>query len=132
MTKRNRPGQGRPFTHGGSAAVRDISAGKPLQGLAALEERSVRAQLETEGRLELIITLASRLTAAANLYWNALQASAERGNLAELDRYIARFGWLAQASIRAWATVGTDESRKAEDIGALIKALREGRRDDGA
>lgn len=115
--------------HGGEAAVYAIHQGRELTGLAAQAEREVRDELETAGRSALVVRTATRLQAAADLYWNAIQAAAEQGSIKDLDGYIARFGWLAGAALRAWAQV---KAERPDDGGALdYEAILEGaRRDD--
>lgn len=53
--------------------------------------------------------LTSRLKAACDMYYNALVRAGEEGDLQKLDRYTARFGWLATATLRALAQVKQEE-----------------------
>lgn len=96
-------------THGGESAVKSIQRGESFTGLAAQEERTVTADLETRGRREMVREQCIRLHTASRLYWNAVQSAADAGDLAKLDGYIARFGWLAGASLRAWAQLRGEE-----------------------
>lgn len=122
FTEGNRAAQ----RHGGEAAVKAIQRGEPLTGLAAEAERAVYSELETEGRPALVIRNAARLQAACDLYWNAIQAVADQGNLKMLDSYIQRFGWLAGCSLRAWDAVRKEQPDKSgADIVDAIKAARE-------
>ncbi len=98
----NQPGN---TVHGGAGAVLRIQEGKPFVGLAAQEERQVVADLEDQGRAALIRETAVRLQVACRLYWGAVQAAADAGDLKRLDSYVARFGWLAGAALRAWMLV---------------------------
>lgn len=111
-----RPGHRVTTKHGGEAAVKAIQRGEPLTGLAAIEERQVKADLEDLGRAELVKEMAIRLHVAARLYWNAIATVADRVSadkqqvaLLQLDKYVARFGWLAGATIRAWREVRVEE-----------------------
>lgn len=94
-------GNKRSEKHGGEAATRAISRGQPFTGLAAEEEQTVTIQMEDEGPVVMAKVNAVRLQTASNLYWNALVKAIDDGNLELMDRYVARFGWLAQATQRA-------------------------------
>ena len=111
-------GNTRGQVHGGAAAVQRIAQGESFDGLAALEERAVIEDLETAGRGELVKEAAVRLHTAMRLYWGAVQSAADAGDLAALDRYCARFGWLAASALRAWREV-REEARAAGTDGAL-------------
>jgi hypothetical protein len=94
--------------HGGEAAIERIRKGEPFSGLAHNEELHIRDQLENVGRSEVVLENAVRLQTAANLYWDAIMKAAEDNDLSKLDRYMARYGWLAGAALRAWAQVKSD------------------------
>jgi hypothetical protein len=65
---------------------------------------------------------AVRLQVASELYWNAVQKAAESGDLKKLDHYISRFGWLAGASLRAWAQLRQEERRRpTADITTILR-----------
>ncbi len=91
--------------HGGEAAVKSIQKGEPMHGLAAETEQAVSAELELSGSYSMIEKNAVRLQTACELYWGAIMKSAETGDLHSLDHYVARYGWLASVSLRAWAQV---------------------------
>jgi len=112
--------------HGGEGAVKAIQHGKPFQGLAAQEEENVAADLEAQGRAAMVEEQATRLHTAARLYWAAVQKAADSGDLQKLDAYIARFGWLASASLRAWEQVRKEDAArpKALDYDQLVKELK--------
>jgi len=97
-----REGNTATLKHGGRAALNALTAGKPFTGLARLVQEEVEADLETQGRPALVKELAVRLHTASRLYWTAIQHAADKGDLKLLDGYVARFGWLAQAALRAW------------------------------
>ncbi|MBN1975956.1 MAG: hypothetical protein JW918_01020 [Anaerolineae bacterium] len=107
--------------HGGESAVKAIQRGEPLTGLAAQAEADVYTELDTKGRPALVIRNAARLQAATDLYWNAIQAVADQGNLEMLDKYVKRFGWLAGASLRAWESA-RKESAQGDD-GLILDAM---------
>lgn len=108
--------------HGGSAAIMHIQNGQPFTGLARSEEQHVRNQLEEVGRSEVVLENAVRLQTAANLYWQAIVKSAEDGNLAVLDKFVARYGWLAGAALRAWAQVKTEQGTRPGVTAEMVLA----------
>lgn len=100
--------------HGGEAAVKAIQSGAPFAALAAQTEQAVEADLDLGGRVALVKELAVRLQTASRLYWDAIQAAAERAQddeqwLQKLDGYIARYGWLAGHALRAWGQHRAEE-----------------------
>lgn len=117
--------------HGGEGAVKAIQHGRDLTGLAAREEELVKREYAELGRAELVEEQAIRLHTASRLYWNAVQAAADAGDLDKLDAYVARFGWLASATLRAWAEVRREEASKprALDYDELVKELKRNGRD---
>ena len=115
------------IVHGGAGAVRRIQEGKPFVGLAAQEEARVKADLESAGRSELVKEAAIRLHTAMRLYWNAVVAAADAGDLKKLDSYCARFGWLAGAALRAWREVREEGRADRLDLpGAIAHVIIEG------
>ncbi len=94
------------FIHGGEGAVRRISQGKPFLGLAADAQKAVEVELEEKGLDEIVKVNAIRLQSALNLYFGAIEKAAADGDLTAFDRYVARYGWLAGVTLRAWAQVG--------------------------
>lgn len=108
--------------HGGEGAIKRLGAGLEYVGLAHEVELAVIAELETDGRAAIVTRNARRLQAACDLFWNAVTKAAQDGDLEKLDRYVARFGWLAQAALRAWAQV-KQEQRDADDGHAETKAI---------
>lgn len=126
------PGMQNALKYGGEGAIKRISTGKPLIGIAAEEEKAVTAELADKGVSELSKADAVKLQAAANLYWNAVCKAAQDGDIAALDRYVARFGWLMGVTLRAWAQVRNDEKDIAKgqvslvDVLAAMDAAKEG------
>ncbi len=128
------PGKGNQSAtiHGGAGAVRAIQKGEPFKGLAAKTEQEVKAEFYEAGRASMVEEQAVRLHTAARLYWNAVQKAADEGDLEKLDSYIARFGWLAGASLRAWEQVRKEEGNKPPslDYDELIKELQNDGQED--
>jgi hypothetical protein len=100
--------------HGGDGAVKRISEGKPFIGLAEDERLAVEAQYKDGGQLPFMEANAIRCQAALNLFWNAVLKAAQDGDLLAFDRYIARYGWLAGVTMRAWADVGKEAKTKGK------------------
>jgi len=112
--------------HGGAGAVDALRLGQPFKGLAAQEERNVKQDLDGMGRAGLVKETAIRLHTASRLYWAAVCSAADEGDLKRLDSYCARFGWLAGASLRAWAQVKAEQPDGAGvlDYEDLLEAQR--------
>ena len=121
------PGQSGYERHGGEGCVKAIQRGTPLTGLAAVEEAQVKADLDELGRAELVKEAAVRLHTAMRLYWAAVQSAADAGDLKRLDGYCARFGWLASASLRAWAQLKSERPDGANvlDYEQVLAAQRQ-------
>lgn len=116
------------MVHGGDAALTHIKAGAELTGPARDAELAVYTELANEGRPAIVTRTAVRLQAACDLFWAALVDAGERGDLQALDRYVARFGWLAGASLRAWTQV-RDEEKNAPD-GLDYERILEGQKNE--
>lgn len=106
--------------HGGGSAIKEIQHGLPLSGLAAEEERAVTVELEQSGIDAIQEKNAIRLQSVANLYWDAIQKCAAEGNLALLDGYVQRLGWLIGTASRQWLQVqaNRDAALRGRKIGA--------------
>ena len=127
-TKFTEGNQAAKIVHGGAGAVRRIQEGKPFVGLAAQEEANVTADLEAVGgRAALVKEAAVRLHTAMRLYWGAVQAAADAGDLEALDKFTKRFGWLANSALRGWERVRAED---ADHAGAIdyeqVLAQKEG------
>lgn len=122
------------LVHGGAGALSRIRDGKEFIGLAAQEEKQVQAEIDAEGVLPVIAKGARRLETAARLYWNAVQAASERGDLDALTAFIKVFGWLQASAIRSLSAVR--EAQKDGDPGgdaehrAIIAKYSEVKDDD--
>jgi hypothetical protein len=64
--------------HGGAKARKDLTTGAEFAGPAAIAEANVKAELANSGRVSLVERGATRLQAAADLYWGALSQLAEQ------------------------------------------------------
>lgn len=113
----------RALKHGGEGAIRRISEGKPLIGAAYEEQKRVEADLAEVGIDGLVQDDAIRLQTACNLYWTAIEKAAQEGNLAALDRYIARFGWLVGVTLRALAQMKANEKARAKTAAGIVDVM---------
>lgn len=107
---------GNAVKHGGEAALDRIKTGEALTGPAREAELAAIDEFNTAGRQSLVLRNALRLQAACDLFWQAVNGAAEAGDLEALDRYVARFGWLAGASLRAWAQVAQEEKEAGQAL----------------
>ncbi len=110
--------------HGGEGAIRRISEGKPFLGLAADEQKAIEAELQASGQAEIVKGDAIRLQTAANLYWNAVMKAAQDGDIAALDRYVARYGWLSGVTLRAWQQVAANDKAAAHNGPSVIDVIQ--------
>ncbi|TDA65931.1 MAG: hypothetical protein D9V45_03030 [Chloroflexi bacterium] len=121
--------------HGAEGALRRRNEGKPFIGLAAEEEKAVLADLQEMGIAELVKRDAIRLQTITNLYYAAVQKAAETGDIMAFDRYVARLGWLAGVTLRAWQQVTNDQKDAAKsaagivDVMTAIRKARDDKRD---
>jgi len=116
--------------HGGEGAVKAIQKGDPFHGLAAETEQAVSAELVNSGAYSMIEKNAVRLQTACELYWGAIMKAAETGDLQSLDHYVARYGWLASVSLRAWAQVRQEQRRKDNlTPETVLEAVKHGKED---
>ena len=113
--------------HGGAGAMQRISEGKSFLGIAAETEKEITAELAESGLASMVERDAIRLQTAADLYYGAVLKAAADGDIALMDRYVARFGWIAGVTIRAWETVNRLQSKKAG--GNVIDLLGGGKHD---
>ncbi len=109
--------------HGGEAGIKALAAGEPLTGLAKQAEDGARDRLEIDGRAAVVRENAIRLQAVADLFYNAVQKAANEGNLALLDRYSQRYGWLAMSALRALAQLAAEEKDAAKGQTSLVEVL---------
>jgi hypothetical protein len=119
------------LVHGGAAADKKISHGEPLTGIAADAQASVRADYESGGASSMVKENAERLQAASRLYWDAITAAAQAGDIKSLDTYVARFGWLASKALLAWAEVKRQDKTRGDKAGFILDAIKEAENDKG-
>jgi len=98
--------------HGGEAALKALHAGKPLAGLAYEAEQAVKAEIQAGGVEQIVKRDAIQLQAIADLFLSAVHKAAQEGDIPALDRYVARYGWLAGVSLRAWQQVTANDRAK--------------------
>jgi hypothetical protein len=122
--------------HGGGAAITALQKGEPLTGPGRQAELAVYEDLETQGRAFLVRRNAARLQAAADLYWGAIVRLMEGiGDdepadvvILKLDTFVKRFGWLAGASLRAWAAVKEEEKASGSMLADYEEIVSEAER----
>lgn len=94
-------------------AIKRISEGKPLIGIAAEEEKAVMRELELAGIPALKKTLAVRLQSVLNLTWNTINKAILEGDLDTAQDYIKIFSLLSPRALAAWNEVQKDEKELA-------------------
>lgn len=112
--------------HGGAAAIKALSTGTQFTGLAAETQGEVETDLVNKGQASMVVENATRIQAAARLYWNAISKAMDDGDLALLDHYIARFGWLVGVANRAWDQASKDmPNKKRHDVIDLLRGTND-------
>lgn len=107
--------------HGAEGALRRKNEGKPFLGLAADTEKAVTNELDNAGIHALVRRDAIRMQTISDLYYSAVLKAAQDGDLNALDRYVARYGWIQSATLRALAQVAADEKDAAK--GASVSTI---------
>jgi hypothetical protein len=124
------PGNEARLTHGGSRAVQDLAAGRPLRGVALEFAQEVAREIAEDGPIEFLWARAIDHAAVARLYFGLLLAE---DDAVTLDGWTKRFGWLNAATFRMVRDIIKLEGEQ-DDGGALdyeaILAAREARGDD--
>jgi hypothetical protein len=121
-------------SHGGASGVRSLGNGSELRGLAAESQRTVEAELATDGRAAIVQRAAVRLEAVARLFYNAILSATEQGDFGKLASYAQRYGWLQARALAAWAQV--KQEAKDRDSGPSAREVLDnlhstyGRNDD--
>jgi hypothetical protein len=108
------------FKNGAEAAVVDIRHGAPLRDLAATSQQDVHRDLEDHGASYLVREQAERLHAVSRLFWDACLAAAQNGDIQQLDSMVARFGWLASSSLRAWQLVQAEDKKHGPTLDHML------------
>lgn len=116
------------FSHGGEKGIKQLQRGEPLTDLAAEAEVGVRTELASDAGLTGIVERdAVRLQSVADLFFAAVVKAAQDGDLANLERYSARFAWLTAAAVRAW--LATNDLQKKDGRNNILEMLKGGDRD---
>ena len=117
------------FKHGGAMARRQLTTGEDFTGLAREVEKSIQADYDTRGPLELLRRDAVRLQTASELYWSALMGAAENGEIQKFESYMKTYGWLVAAAARVLKEViplqGKEPPITAAEVIATIKGSNE-------
>ena len=124
MTQTGQTGNQKATKHGAEGAIRRISEGQPFLGIALDTQKDVEARLEGEGLEAIVQANAIRLQTATDLYYQAVLKAAQDGDTAAFDRFIARYGWIAGVTLRAWAQVKADRKGKGGQIDRVLEAYR--------
>lgn len=114
--------------HGGAGALRRIAEGKDLIGLAATAQAEVQARVAEHGVDGELRRNAERWQAATDLYYNALMAALQSGDVERATGLLAKWGWGTNSAIRAWTVVKQSEKTK-DNTGKVIDALSSYRSD---
>ena len=114
--------------HGGAGALRRIAEGKELIGLAATAQAEVQARVAEHGVDGELRRNAERWQAATDLYYNALMAALQGGDVDRATGLLAKWGWGTNSAIRAWTVVKQSEKTK-DNTGKVIDALSSYRSD---
>jgi len=126
------PGQvGNLNAQGGEKAIKALSKGAPLDGLALELKETLHAEIEQRGLIEVMRERAERHQAVADLFYGLVLGCKD---VAALDARVRRFGWLnAKAfgmlkELRSIEQGGTDEVI----IDAVAAAKEASGEDEGA
>ena len=110
--------------HGGRGAIKRIQEGKELVGLAAEAQAEVQARVQDHGVDGELRRDAERWQAATDLYYNALMAALQKGDIEQATGLFAKWGWGNNSAIRAWSIVKQSEKTR-DNTGKIIDALAE-------
>lgn len=116
-------------THGGGAGIAKLASGEPFTGLAAEQEKAVRALVGFAGRQTVMFDNAIRLQTVADLYYAAAKKAFDSGDFDKIDAVVKRYGWLSTAALRAWSAVGMEEEKqkgKIIDASVILASLKGG------
>jgi hypothetical protein len=125
MAQTKRKGPQRPERpnekHGGEAAIKRLEDGQDFTGpLAVNKQADVLAELQTDGLEAIVERAAVRLQTVSDLFYDAIQAAAQTGDIKALDNYSSRFGWLQSKALTAWEQVKHNrKARKPALMGVL-------------
>ena len=114
--------------HGGAGALKRIVQGSEFIGLAAEAQKEVQARVQDHGIDGELRRNAERWQAATDLYYNALMAALQGGDVERATGLLAKWGWGTNSAIRAWTVVKQSEKTK-DNTGKVIDALSSYRSD---
>lgn len=114
--------------HGGAGAMSRITKGMEFVGLAAEAQGEVQARVQDHGIDGELRRNAERWQAATDLYFNALMAALQQGNIEQATEFYAKWGWGNNSAIRAWSVVKQNEKAK-NNTGKVIDTLSSYRSD---
>ena len=106
-------------THGAFSYLSRTAENKPLPSDLQQVESEVEAAVDDGGTVAQIRQNALRLQTASELLWRHM-----RGNQEQFAKYLPKWGWLINSSIRAWERYEKlNRSAGAEDV-ATARVLR--------
>jgi len=114
--------------HGGRGALDRIAKGEDLIGIAAEAQKEVQARVQDHGVDGELRRNAERWQAATDLYYNALIAALQRGDIEQATGLFAKWGWGNNSAIRAWTIVKQTE-KTHDHTGKIIDSLSNYRSD---
>jgi hypothetical protein len=98
-------GNSKATIHGGAGALKRLREGQDFIGMAHDTQERIKAELIASGPGELIRRDAMGLQTCTDLYFDAIIAAFEKGELDQANAYIKVYGWLVSSSLRAWLAV---------------------------
>ena len=101
----NKPDNQDAIIHGGAGALKRLRQGQDFIGIAHDTQERIKAELIASGPGELIRRDATGLQTCTDLYFDAIIAAFEKGELDKANGYIKVYGWLVSSSLRAWLEV---------------------------
>jgi hypothetical protein len=122
MGNKSRPENQSAMKHGGAGALLRIEKGQPFLGAALEAQKDVETRLESAGLETLVEENAIRIQTVTDLYYQAVLKAAQDGDTAAFDRYVARYGWIAGVTLRAWAQVKQDRKANGGLVGKVLEA----------
>jgi hypothetical protein len=117
--------------HGAAAGEKALEKSRPLTGPAASAQLSVQADYAVGGAAVMIQEQAERLHAVSRLYFDAFLSAIQAGQLDKADNFAARFGWLANSSVRAWDTVKKGDKSKGSKLSEVLDSYAQARTQEG-
>ena len=110
-------------THGAYSYLSRTADNKPLPADLAQVESEVEADVDASGSVAQVRQNALRLQVASELLWRHMRANRE-----QFAKYLNKWGWLINSSIRAWERFEKlNRSAGAEDVATarVLQAYRQ-------